>query len=203
MAEGKRLTRVEEISRSNKEEIAALQRGQVETHSKLAETQNRLGAVENHLETVEGSLKTIEAMLKDALKMKSAMYGSGTSSASNVENSPKHSDSHYDSSNQWQRGMKPDLPMFDGEVVDEWVLKVHEYFEWCDVPIDMRLRMISFHLIGPAYTWYRWVVNNNIEYTWESFLEALSVQFGQNIYYDPKAAIKDLKQVNFVTEYHS
>ena len=46
-------------------------------------------------------------------------------------------------------------------------------------------------------------VNNNIDYSLESFLDALSVRFGQNICYDPKVAIKDLKQVNFIAEYHS
>ena len=62
MAEGTRLTCVEDISRSNKEEIAALQRGQVETHCKLSETQTRLGAVENRMASVEESLNSIATM---------------------------------------------------------------------------------------------------------------------------------------------
>ena len=203
MAEGTRLTCVEDISRSNKEEIAALQRGQVETHCKLSETQTRLGAMENRMASVEESLNSIATMLKDALKMKFAIHESTSGSASNGDNLQVHSHSHFDFGNQWHRGMKADLPMFDGEGVDEWIFKVREYFEWYNVPIDMRLYMISFHLTGPAYTWYRWGVNNHIQYTWESFLEALSLRFGQNIYYDPKAAIKDLKQVNSMAEYHS
>ena len=201
--DGTRLANVEDISHSNMEEIAALQRGHVETHSKINETHAHMGAVEDRMATVEGSLKSIESMLKDALKMKSQAAGSASGSSSHGENPHASSHSHFDSSNHWHRSMKADLPLFDGEGVDEWVFKVHEYFNWYEVPIDMRLRMISFHLTGPAYTWYRWGVNNNIDYTWESFLDALSVRFGQNIYYDPKAAIKDLKQVNSVAEYHS
>ena len=38
MAEGTRLTLAEEIGRANKEEIAALQRGQVETVSQINAT---------------------------------------------------------------------------------------------------------------------------------------------------------------------
>ena len=91
MADGTRLTCIEEISHSNKEESLALQRGQVETHYKHIETQNHLGVVETCLGIVEGFLKSIESMLKEALKMKSTVHKHATSSVSNGENYPKHS----------------------------------------------------------------------------------------------------------------
>ncbi|XP_020963323.1 uncharacterized protein LOC110264971 [Arachis ipaensis] len=67
----------------------------------------------------------------------------------------------------------------------------------------MRVRMLSFHLSGSAYSWYRCVINNNIQYTWENFLDALLIRFGQNQFYDPKATLKELKQTSTVAEYQN
>ena len=44
-------------------------------------------------------------------------------------------------------------------------------------------------------------MKNEIQYTWESSLDALLLHFGKNIYHDPTAVIKELKQVNTVDEY--
>ena len=49
MVEGTRLALAEEVGRANKEEIAALQRGQVETVSQISAAQGRLAAVETSL----------------------------------------------------------------------------------------------------------------------------------------------------------
>ena len=83
--------------------------------------------------------------------------------------------------------------MFEGEGVEEWVFKVREYFDMYDVPMELRLRVISFDLCGPTYTWCRWGVNNDISYTWETFLDALLARFGNNSFFDPKIALKELK----------
>ena len=77
-------------------------------------------------------------------------YGNSGGSGVNYNSRTQPS---FDQSPQWPRGLRAELPMFDGEGVDEWVFKVKEYFEVYDVLVDMRIRMISFHLSGPAYTW--------------------------------------------------
>ena len=127
----------------NRAEIAALQRSQMETSSKLAETQGRLG-------NMEVSLKNIEGLLKEALKMKTPVYDSSSHSGGNRD---EPFNSHTpDMGSTWPKGMKVDLPMFDGDRVEEWVFRVRQYFEVYDVPKEWRIRMISFHLMGPAYT---------------------------------------------------
>ena len=88
---------------TNKEEIAALQQGQVEACSQIVETQGHLAAVENFL-------KSIESMLKDALKMKSPLHDSRSHSHNNGE----HPMFHMEGNHHWQRGIKAELPMFDG-----------------------------------------------------------------------------------------
>lgn len=44
-------------------------------------------------------------------------------------------------------------------------------------------------------------MNNEIPYNWETFLDALRLRFGENIFHDPKATIKELKQVHSMVEY--
>ncbi|KAL1345712.1 hypothetical protein AAHE18_08G137600 [Arachis hypogaea] len=91
--------------------------------------------------------------------------------------------------------------MFEGDGVEDWVFWVRQYLETFNIPIEQRIRVLSFHLVGAAYAWYRWGVNNNIAYTWDSFLEALNARFGKNVFYDPRTALKELKQGGSVEEY--
>lgn len=114
---------------------------------------------------------------------------------------PSNSQSCVENNHQWARNLKVELPMFDGEGVDEWEFKVHQYFDVYDVPVDSRIRMLSFHLSGPALIWYKWGVNNNITYTRETFPHALTLRFGSNLFHDHKAAHKELKQVSSIAEY--
>ncbi|XP_016172540.1 uncharacterized protein LOC107614929 [Arachis ipaensis] len=189
MESGTPLSRLEDAYQQHRSEIAALQRGQIETIAQVVETQSRLGSVET-------SVKSIEKMLKESLKLKQAIpeHGESFDSAGSMGNL------HL---SQWPKGVRAELPIFNGEGVEEWTFRAREYFELCTVPEAWRVRLLSFHLTGPAYTWYRWCVNNGIMYTWEGFLEALSTRFGCNIFHDPKAALKDLQQHSTVTEYHS
>ncbi|XP_052111623.1 uncharacterized protein LOC127742995 [Arachis duranensis] len=187
MEPGTPLFRLEDVCEQNRSEIAALQRGQIETMAQLNGTHERIGSVET-------SVKNIEKMLRDSLKLKQVVTdrgGPGDLSEYTAESRLPN----------WPKGMKTELPMFDGEKVEEWTFRAREYFELYSVPETWRVRMLSFHMTGPAYTWYRWCINNSINHTWESFLEALRVRFGHSIFHDPKAALKELKQVTTVSAY--
>ena len=141
MADRTHITQAEE----NREEIEALQHSQVEISSKLTSTEGRLG-------DVESSLRSIQSMLKDALKMK----GSEKHTPHDEEGENHSSNSQSMNNQYWPRGVRAELPMFDGQGVEEWVFRVHEYFEVYEVPIELQIRMLSFHLSGSAYTWYHW-----------------------------------------------
>ena len=195
MAEGTRLARVEEASKVNCENIAALQTGQIEAQRQILENQARLGSVEE-------SLTEVKSMLQRLLDKQPEINDTGkhsTDGSSNRQQTNQHLNTNL--SHQWHKSIKVEIPMFDGEGVEEWVFKVHEYFDIYDVSTEMRLRVISFHLCGAAYTWYRLGVDNGIRYTWEAFLDALLVRFGNNTFFDPKATLKELKQTQSVAEY--
>ncbi|XP_020997135.1 uncharacterized protein LOC110280433 [Arachis duranensis] len=187
MESGTPISRLEDVCKQNRSEIAALQRGQIETIAQIGGTQERLGSVET-------SVKNIEKMLRDSLKLKQPIpeYGTPSDFSAVVGDWQQP---------RWPKGVKTELPMFDGEGVEEWTFRARKYFEVYAVPEAWRVRMLSFHMTGPAYTWYRWCVNNSINHTWESFLDALCVRFGRSIFHDPKAALKELKQVTTVAVY--
>ncbi|MED6136847.1 hypothetical protein PIB30_059580, partial [Stylosanthes scabra] len=100
------------------------------------------------MDNIENSLRDMQGMLKEALQLKT------------LEHDPEGEGSNYTIRTSWgnssgqplTRPHKIELPIFDGEKVEEW---------------------LAFHLLGPAYSWYRWSVKNNITYTWESFLKEL------------------------------
>ncbi|QHO02276.1 uncharacterized protein DS421_13g422430 [Arachis hypogaea] len=175
-------------------ELAALQRSHVEIASQVSFTNE-------HMNRLEGSLHEICKLLKEVLKNKKVASESDNEELTHSSHNYKaahfqHPQFHMD------RKVKVDLPTFNGKAVEERMLKVCEHFEWYSVPYEMQVRMISFHLTSPAYSWYPWGVNNNIAYTWESFLDALLICFGQNQFYNhPKVALNELKQGGTMAEY--
>ncbi|XP_072090672.1 uncharacterized protein [Arachis hypogaea] len=122
-------------------ELAALQRSHVEIASQVSSTNDRMDGL-------EGSLREIRGMLKDALKLKKV---AGDSEDEELQHSSFSRTAQPIF--QGRRGTKVELASFDSEKVEEWVFEAREYFEWFDVPVDMRIRMISFHLTGAAYSW--------------------------------------------------
>lgn len=69
--------------------------------------------------------------------------------------------------------------------------------------VEQRIKIASFHMEGPTYAWYKWVVKNNLVHNWNEFLTTLLLRFGTFIFDDPKAALKELKQTSTVVEYQT
>ncbi|XLR33618.1 hypothetical protein S83_061518 [Arachis hypogaea] len=148
---------------------------------------------------MDSSLRAIEKLLREGMKLKAASGDPSFARDDVVEGSGSV---NLDGEPQWPRKLKvADLPMFEGDGVEDWVFRARQYLETFNIPIEQRIRVLSFHLVGAAYAWYRWGVNNNIAYTWDSFLEALNARFGKNVFYDPRTALKELKQGGSVEEY--
>lgn len=95
------------------------------------------------------------------------------------------------------------MPRFNGLDAEDWVFKIKEFFNNYEVPTDQRIKITSFHMEGPVYAWYKWVINNSLVEMWPEFLNALLLQFGTSLYDDPKAALKELRQTNSMAEYQN
>ncbi|QHN82928.1 uncharacterized protein DS421_20g700130 [Arachis hypogaea] len=54
----------------------------------------------------------------------------------------------------WPRKLKVvDLPMFDGEGVEDWIFRARQYLETFDILVEQWIWVLSFHLINAAYAW--------------------------------------------------
>ncbi|XP_052114450.1 uncharacterized protein LOC127745594 [Arachis duranensis] len=196
MAEGTRLNRLEELTMSNKQEVTTLSRGLVEANERIADTQAQLT-------NMDSSLRSIEKLLRENLKLKLKVNDYGFNGDDTMEGGSGAGSVSVGAEQPWPRlrVKVADLPMFDGEGVEDWVFRARQYLETFEIPMEQRIRVLSFHLVGAAYAWYRWGINNNMAYTCEAFLEAMVLRFGKNLYYDPRTAIKELKQSESVEEY--
>nr|KYP36924.1 hypothetical protein KK1_041913 [Cajanus cajan] len=98
---------------------------------------------------------------------------------------------------------KINLPQFDGIDVDDWVFRLEEYFDVAKNPLEQRIKVARFHMIGPAYAWYKWMIHNDYTQDWKIFADALYKRFGSNLYTNPQEALKELKQEGTVKEYQT
>nr|KYP32147.1 hypothetical protein KK1_047233 [Cajanus cajan] len=117
--------------------------------------------------------------------------------------STPHSTSHSHTARISTKDFKIDLPKFDGTEVDDWIFCLEEYFDVANTPVEHRIKVASFHMIGPAYAWYKWMVRNNYTQDWTVFVDALQKRFGTDLYTNPQEVLKELKQQGTVTEYQS
>ena len=66
---------------------------------------------------------------------------------------PKDKGSNSNTSNRaFHRDFKLDIPTFDGDHVDDWLFRIEEYFDVANTLEDQRIKIASFHMIGPTYT---------------------------------------------------
>ena len=75
-----------------------------------------------------------------------------------------------------------DLSYFNGEDVEGWLFRLDEYFDFANTLFDQRIKISSFYMTGPAYSWYKWMVQNGYATNWAMFVEALKKCFGVDLY---------------------
>ena len=85
-----------------------------------------------------------------------------------------------------------DLPHFNREDVEDWLFRLYEYFDFANTPFDQRINISSFYMNGPAYSWYKWMVQNGYATDWALFIEALKKRFGTDLYENPQESLKEL-----------
>ena len=63
------------------------------------------------------------------------------------------------------------------------------------------MKVASFHMVGAAYSWYKWLVRNQYTDDWNEFTEALRNRFGTDLYENPREVLKELHQTGSIAEY--
>ncbi|KAL1215905.1 hypothetical protein V5N11_029184 [Cardamine amara subsp. amara] len=62
---------------------------------------------------------------------------------------------------------KIEAPIFDGENVESWVVRVEQYFELSNFTEEDKLKVVRMCFDGDALTWYRWERDRNPFMSWE------------------------------------
>lgn len=97
-----------------------------------------------------------------------------------------------------------EFPKFHGEGLNEWLCKCKQYFDFDETSDDIKVRMASLHLEGRALVWHqnymRYKGNQGV-LQWEEYIHALSIRFGEALYLDPIAELKQLEQVGTLETY--
>ena len=97
--------------------------------------------------------------------------------------------------------LKVDLPVFNGENVDDWLFCLEEYFDFVAIPMEQQVKLVSLHMVGPTYSWYKWLVCNDYPNDWFVFFAADQQHFGTYLFENSQEALKELHQSGLVVEY--
>ncbi|KAG2303096.1 hypothetical protein Bca52824_031747 [Brassica carinata] len=70
-----------------------------------------------------------------------------------------------------------EIPVFNGEDAETWVLCVEKYFELEDLMEEDKLRTVRMCFVGDALIWYQWERNRNPFLTWEHMKQKVLEQY--------------------------
>ncbi|XP_043714657.1 uncharacterized protein LOC122663013 [Telopea speciosissima] len=79
--------------------------------------------------------------------------------------------------------------------------RVHQYFDYHDIPENQKVKLASIHLDGPACSWFQWKFHSNQCNTWTKFVNGIQIRFGSSRYEDLKGALSKLVQETTVLDY--
>jgi hypothetical protein len=94
-----------------------------------------------------------------------------------------------------------EFPTFNGEDPDSWCYRAEQFFYFYEIQERQKLRITTFHMEGKALSWFLALRNTNNLSSWDEFLAAIQVRFGNSSYDDPTETLSKLKQTGSLEEY--
>lgn len=184
----------------------------------LLEEQNQrmIQACQTNTQNITQNAKSIAALneLIVGLSMQISKIASneGRSSDSSRTNTNHNGEHETGRRNTYLRGRhqnftsrmtKVDFPKFDGTDLRSWLYKCNQFFQLDDIEDAQRVRLAAIHLEGKALLWHQKLMKKcqNILPRWAKYTEEINMRFGE-LYDDPMAELKALKQAGTVQEYH-
>jgi hypothetical protein len=113
--------------------------------------------------------------------------------------SPQHGSSSGDGFHT--KSIRLEFPRFDGSEPVEWCYRATQFFDHYNTPSIQRLAIASFHMEGKALVWFQEMNANRCFPTWDDFIKAMQIRFGQGSYDDPMENLTKVKHVGSVEEY--
>lgn len=96
---------------------------------------------------------------------------------------------------------KIEFPKFNGDDLKSWLYKCNQYFELDNVTGPQRVKLAAIHLEGRALLWHQNYAKSKSIVSWSQYVQDITSRFGE-IYDDPMADLKALKQTGTIQEYH-
>ena len=93
------------------------------------------------------------------------------------------------------------IPLFDGEDVDSWVLRMDQYFEIATFTEEEKLRAVRMSFIGEALSWYRWERGRNQFQSWSQMKDRALEQFSTTQDITAGERLMPLQQESSVRDY--
>ncbi|RVW97716.1 Transposon Ty3-G Gag-Pol polyprotein [Vitis vinifera] len=106
--------------------------------------------------------------------------------------------------NQLGHSTKVDFLKFNGCGLDGWLLRVEYFFEVDRTPPEARVRLAALHLEGKAIQWHQGYIKtrgNEAYLDWSECVIALNARFGQHVFDDPIADLRNLRQTGSLQSY--
>ncbi|XP_042939584.1 uncharacterized protein LOC122274627 [Carya illinoinensis] len=133
-------------------------------------------------------------MLLEAVNVNGGRLGHQNSSSRQDGGNPEQRDMKF-------RAIKIDFPKFNGDNPIGWVYKANHYFALYPMPDGQKIWMASLYMEGIALIWFQGAEETGLFVSWDAFVDALQLRFGNSSYDDPMEALKHLKQTSTVTVY--
>lgn len=96
---------------------------------------------------------------------------------------------------------KMEIPLFDGENVESWVLRVEQYFELGDFTEGEKLRAVRMCFDGEALSWYRWERDRHPFSSWEQMKHRVLESFATAQDLSPGERLLTLRQDDTAGKY--
>ncbi|GJV54173.1 putative mitochondrial protein [Tanacetum coccineum] len=101
---------------------------------------------------------------------------------------------------------KLEFPIYRGdEDPTEWFTKVDQFFKNQGTPVTQKVSLASYHLLGEANQWWRWLrkayQEERKEVTWDIFYEELWPRYGPTDFKDFDEALLMVQHSNPFREY--
>lgn len=71
-----------------------------------------------------------------------------------------------------------EIPPFSGEDVTGWLFQANHFFTFHQTPVDQRVTIAAFYMVGPALQWFQWIHLTRQTTPWEEFACQLELRFG-------------------------
>ncbi|CAB4282646.1 unnamed protein product [Prunus armeniaca] len=98
--------------------------------------------------------------------------------------------------------VKIEFPRFrNGDDPIEWIYKAEQHFDYCSVPYEKKVKMVSFHLDSEALQWYQWEECASSLSKWEDFTRAFCREFGSHGFEDFAESLFKLHQTGPLKDY--